>query len=67
MTKQVVTILGLKKNVISVGQLDNTEYAAEFISGKTGRDEGTHDGPSWARRTVEGSRFKTLRNSEIGY
>ena len=26
-----------------------------------------HDGPSWARRTVAGSRFETLRKSEIGY
>ena len=27
----------------------------------------TPDGPSWARRTVAGSRFKTLRKFEIGY
>ena len=27
----------------------------------------THDGPSWARRTVAGSRFKTLKKFEIGY
>ena len=34
---------------------------------KTGRSDGPHDGPSRARRTVVGSRFKTLRKSEIGY
>ena len=30
-------------------------------------DRHGHDGPSWARRTVAGSHFKTLRKSEIGY
>ena len=28
------------------------------ISGKIGRDDGPHDGPSWARRTVEGVSFQ---------
>ena len=29
--------------------------------------DGSHDGPSGARRTVAGSRFKTLKKFEIGY
>ena len=33
---------------------------------KTGRSDGPHDGPSRARRTVAGSRFKTLKNLKLG-
>ena len=40
---------------------------ADFISGKIGLGDGPHGGPSWARRTVAGSRFKKHRKFEIGY
>lgn len=38
--------------------------SSTFYSGKTGWGDGPNDGPSWARQTVAGSRFKTLRKIE---
>ena len=46
-------------------QISILEKLAEATDPTT--DRHGHDGPSWARQTVAGSRFKTLRKSEIGY
>ena len=42
--------------------LEILKFSTEIDSLNSATD--TQDGPSWARRTVAGSRFKTLRKTE---